>query len=815
MRVTTALDGIRVLDATTGVAGAYCAKLLHDLGADVVLVEPPGGAPLRRWSATGSAGRDGHADGAFFRFLRAGQRSIDDGDDDLVDHLVAGADIVLGLDPERVRRHNPAAIAVGIDAFGAGSPRAGDEPGDFLLQALSGSLSARGAQDGSPVYVNEGGGQVGEYIAGMFAAAGALAALAGQRRTGAGDALEVATLEAQALCLVNYPTVTASYPYQNAETVRWLSIPGVEPCADGYVGFFVVTGQQWLDFLTMIERPDLGEDEELLTMPGRMARKDELLPIIRAWTGARTAREITELAALFRVPAALIGQGDTMPGFDHLVERGSFTTNPEGGFVQPASPFRMSGAERVPIGPAPGVGADTGAVDWSPRSPGPERSPGATPAAADGVAAVTGAAGGTGQADGRPLDGLRVLDLTTFWAGPIATQLLAALGADVVRVESIQRPDPQRYNTRVPRTEPQWYETAPVFNAPNLNKREVTLNLSGARGREVFEQLLGTADLVVENYTPRVLDNFGLTWDHIHAVNPRAILVRMPAFGLDGPWRDRPGFAQTVSQAGGMCWTTGPAIDPPMNPGPVCDPLAGIHAMTAALAAVEQRRRTGEGQLVEVPMIDVVLNVTAEQTIEHSAYGRLLIRHGNRGPHAAPQGAYRCGPDDADDWVAIAVATDAQWQALAKVVGEPGGAGDWTSDPALATAEGRHAADAADRIDVELARWCGARDAATVLDALRSAGVPAEPVVPAHLADRQELFAARGYFEEVDHPVVGPKRYPSLPFRLASHRGPWFTRPAPLLGQHNDEVLAELGFDADGLARLRDEQVIGEVPLGL
>jgi crotonobetainyl-CoA:carnitine CoA-transferase CaiB-like acyl-CoA transferase len=423
---------------------------------------------------------------------------------------------------------------------------------------------------------------------------------------------------------------------------------------------------------------------------------------------------------------------------------------------------------------------------------------------------------GAEPADGRPLAGSRVLDLTTFWAGPIATQLLAALGADVVRVESIQRPDPQRYNTRVPRTEPQWYETAPVFNAPNLNKREVTLNLSEARGREVFEQLLATADLVVENYTPRVLDNFGLTWEHIRSVNPRVILVRMPAFGLDGPWRDRPGFAQTVSQAGGMCWTTGPASDPPMNPGPVCDPLAGIHAMTAALAAVEQRRRTGEGQLVEVPMIDVVLNVTAEQTVEHSAYGRELLRQGNRGPHAAPQGAYRCGagPDGgSDDWVAIAVATDDQWHALAKVVDESGAVDGWAAAPALATAAGRRAE--ADRLDAGLARWCAARDAATVLDALRAAGVPAEPVVPAHLADRQELFAARGYFEEVDHPVVGPKRYPSLPFRLASHTGPWFTRPAPLLGQHNDEVLSELGFDAAGRERLRAEQVIGEVPLGL
>jgi crotonobetainyl-CoA:carnitine CoA-transferase CaiB-like acyl-CoA transferase len=154
------------------------------------------------------------------------------------------------------------------------------------------------------------------------------------------------------------------------------------------------------------------------------------------------------------------------------------------------------------------------------------------------------------------------------------------------------------------------------------------------------------------------------------------------------------------------------------------------------------------------------------------------------------------------------VATDAQWQALAKVVDD-----DWAGDTDLATAAGRHAA--ADRLDAGLARWCAAHEAATVLDVLRTAGVPAEPVVPAHLADQQPIFAARGYFEEVDHPVVGRKRYPALPFRLASRTGPWFTRPAPLLGQHNDEVLRELGFDDDMLRSLRDDQVIGEVPLGL
>ena len=780
------LRGVRVVDAAGTLAGAYCAKVLTDLGADVVVVEPAGGEDLRGWSSTGSVGTDGYPDGALFRHLRSGQRSVVG--DDARDRLVAGADVVLGLDPAAVRAANPDAIAVTVDAFGRGSSRAGDDPGELLLQALSGSLSARGDATGAPVYVNEGGGQVSQYLSGAFAAVTALAALVGRHERGTGDAIEVSTLEVQALTLVNYPTVTASFPYQAAETVRWLSIPGIEPCADGYVGFFVVTGQQWLDFLVMIERPELGEQPDLLTMPGRMARKDELLEVIRAWTTTRPAVEITELAALFRVPAALIGRGDTMPQFDHLRARHSFTSNPRGGFTQPASPFRLSNAPRAQPAPSPDPGAHTDRAAWSERAPATTDDP-APPSSA------------------RPLTGLRVLDLTNFWAGPIATQLLASLGADVIRIESIQRPDPQRFNTRVPRTEAQWYETASVFVAPNLAKRGITVNLTDERGRAVFERLLVGADLVVENYTPRVLENFGLTYERIAAVNPRVILVRMPAFGLDGPWRDRPGFAQTVSQAGGISWTTGSIAGDPMNPGAVCDPMSGLHAIIGALAAVEQRRRTGVGQLVEVPMIDVVLNMTVEQTVEWSAYGRLLRRQGNRGPQAAPQGAYRV--DGTDDWIALAVATDAEWAALCRAVDRA----DWAARDDLASATGRRAAH--DELDDGLAAWCVARTAHDALDALRAAGVPAEPVVPAHLADTTAVFEELGTFETVDHPVVGPKRYPGWPFTFASFDEPWFPRPAPLLGEHNDEVLTEAGFTADEIAELRAQQVIGEVPLGL
>ena len=173
---------------------------------------------------------------------------------------------------------------------------------------------------------------------------------------------------------------------------------------------------------------------------------------------------------------------------------------------------------------------------------------------------------------------------------------------------------------------------------------------------------MAAADAAVENFSPRVMDNLGLVYDELAALNPRLIMVRMPAFGLDGPWRDRVGFAQTMEQLTGMAWLTGFADGPPVIPRGPCDPLAGLHALVALLVALEHRARTGRGQLIEATMVEAALNAAAEMVLEHGAYGTHLARDGNRGPVGAPQNLYACRGDDR--WLALAVTSDAQWRAL-------------------------------------------------------------------------------------------------------------------------------------------------------
>jgi crotonobetainyl-CoA:carnitine CoA-transferase CaiB-like acyl-CoA transferase len=403
------------------------------------------------------------------------------------------------------------------------------------------------------------------------------------------------------------------------------------------------------------------------------------------------------------------------------------------------------------------------------------------------------------------LAGVRVVDCTAWWAGPAATGVMAALGADVIKVESVTRPDGMRFTTVVPPSTEQWWEWGPLFHGANTNKRAITLDLARPEARAIFEDLVRTADIVVENFTPRVMEHFGLDWDHLHQVNPELLMVRMPAFGLDGPWRDRTGFAQTMEGLSGLAWLTGFADGPPVLVRGACDPLAGMHAVVATLLALVERDRNGGGRLVEVTMVEAAVNAAAEQVVEYGATGRVLRRDGNRGPGAVPQGVYRCAGDDR--WLAVAVTTATQWRALRGVLGDP----PWSAPEELDDPEVRRACH--DRIDAVLAAWTAGREADEAVATLVAAGIPAATVVtPRDIVEHPQLRHRR-LFETERHPVTGEHEIPGLPFRLTRVER-WLRAPAPTLGQHNDEVLSELGVSPATREQLRRDGLVGERPVG-
>jgi crotonobetainyl-CoA:carnitine CoA-transferase CaiB-like acyl-CoA transferase len=801
-RAESPLAGYTVVDLSTGIAGAYCTKLLADGGADVVKVEPPEGDPLRSWSASDAAIQPAD-DGALFSFLAGSKHSVvadpEAGDDlELIHRLLSSADAAVWSAGSKVAEHpafTPSAIhhrhshltVTSITPFGLEGPWRDRAATEFTLQAWSGGIIGlgRGEPERPPVFV---GGQVGEYLAGAYASAATQASRWRQIGGAAGELLDLSMLETQILCLTYYPVTYFEMLGRPWRDARRPTVPGVAQAKDGLVNLGCGTAQQWFDLCAMVGHPEwIDEDSPLTITESANVYAEE----IGAWMASNSVADIRELATAFRIPNGPVAHGANIASLDQFRARGSFVRHPRGGFVQPGHPYRMRPALLRRPQPAPRLGehiARYRAARVAPR-PAPTTS---------------------GPADRLPFTGLRVLDMTTFWAGPSCTHFLAMLGADVFHVESTRRPDGTRLIAGVPITESQWWEKSPIFAALNTNKKGLTLDLQSPRGRELLCRLIATCDVVVENFTPRVLDQMGLDFAAIQSIRPDAVMLRMPGFGLDGPWRDNPAFAYVIEAASGLTWLTGYPDRTPYDPYSIGDPNAGVHALNALLLALEHRRRTGQGVFVEAAMVDAALSISAEQVIEYSAYGALLERDGNRGPTSAPQNLYRTADIDEfgrlDSWVAIAVATDAHWESLRDALGSP----SWATDSALSAAAARRAQQ--DLIDERLAAWCEHRSADEVVTALWDAGVPVAKVMQPHRQTELDQLTFRGFFEEFDHPVNGRANLSTLPVRFSGGPGRFHTNPAPLLGQHNHELLAELGLTESEIADLEADGVIGCVP---
>lgn len=811
------LSDLRVVDLSRGLAGAYAGKLLADAGAEVWKIEPPEGDPARGWSASGRS-LDEAGDGVLFRYLHTSKRSVvldldrEDGRDALVslyarcalvlDDGAPGAVEAAGIGFDALRARSPAACWVAITPFGRTGPWRDWPANEFTLQAWCGSTASHGRPGREPVAA---GGELGEYTGGLYAAIGALAALRRAGETGRGSLVDLSLLEAMTPTFTNvahaWGSLTGIWEVPPSE-----EIPGIEPTSDGTIGFCVFTGQQWQDFCVLIERPDLRERRELDTMMGRLQHAEELRAIVQGYTRAHTTEDLLQRAELLRIPVAPIGHGAMLPTLDHLQAREVFVRNPRGGFLQPRVPYRPSTWSPRPFEPAPRLGEHTKTVLAKAEEQGAVPGQGQTREHDE-------RAGTNAGAGELPLAGLRILDCTAFWAGPWGGHVLSLLGAEVIHVESIQRPDGMRMGSARPPSEDQWWEFGPTFAASNLGKRSVTLDLTRPEGVELLLRLVERSDALIENFSARVMDQFGLTWEKLSAANPELVFVRMPAFGLDGPWRDRVGFAQTMEQLSGMAWLTGYADGSeqerlPMNARGPTDPQAGLHAVFCALIGLAQRARTGAGTRIELPFVETALGLVAEPIAEYDVSRVLLSRTGNRSLARAPQGVYPsadAGPEQAA-WLAVSVEDEAQWAALARTIGEPG----WATGLAGLTAR----REAHDRIDSAIACWSQGHTAADAARKLVDLGIPAAAVTPWRRAAELEQLEARGLLEALDHPVAGRHAYYGLPMRFDREQAHPIPGPAPTLGQHNDAVLGDLlGLSAEERARLRTEKIIGERPI--
>lgn len=406
-----------------------------------------------------------------------------------------------------------------------------------------------------------------------------------------------------------------------------------------------------------------------------------------------------------------------------------------------------------------------------------------------------------------PLGGIRVLDASNTYAGPTCGRVLADLGAHVIHVEAMQRIELVRLVVLPDNTVTDTYwNTGAYFMKRNLGKQDITLDLTRPDGVALFKAVAATCDVVLESFAPRVMRAFGLDYEAIRTVRPDIIYCSLSGYGQSGPYRDWVAYGMGLEPASGIAQLTGYPGEGPMRTGiSLTDPLTGLAAAIAVLIALRHRRRTGEGQYIDLSEHEAAIPLVAGALLDKQMNGREPERRGNRSWYAAPQGVYPCAGDD--EWLAITCHTDEEWLRLCDAAGHP----EWKEDARFADVLARHANH--DALDGLIAGWTRGLDKIAAMELLQRAGVRAGAVLHGKDLLLNPHLRARGHFDVIDHPDVGRRPYPrQLPVKFskfdAGARG-----PAPRLGEHNDAVLGALaGLTPAELARLREEKVIGDHP---
>ena len=401
----------------------------------------------------------------------------------------------------------------------------------------------------------------------------------------------------------------------------------------------------------------------------------------------------------------------------------------------------------------------------------------------------------------RPLEGIRIIDLSMGWAGPLATRNLADMGAQVIKVESCERFDWWRsWEATQAWIADNGAEKSPQYLYVNRNKQDITLDLENPRGRELLLQLVATADALVENYSGGVLPKLKLDYSYLIEANPGLVMVSMPAFGSTGPWSQFRAYGSTVEHSSGLPHLVGdPEQAPTMQHVAFGDAVGGLNGTAAILTALWHKQRSGEGQFVDLSQVECLFPLAAPGILHQSVYGQSPRRSGNKHPDHAPHGVYPCEGDDA--WVVIQVTDEIQWQRLQDLI------------PALAPfGDVDERLDKREALDECVRAWTQQRPAAAVMQLLQGVGVTAAKLNNAQAILDEPHLQDRGYLQWLEREYVGVQPHPSPPFRVTADPIP-ITSPAPTLGQHNHDILVELlGLGAAELEELEQQGVIGTKP---
>lgn len=786
MNASTMLAPYRVLDLTDD-RGHLAGLLFAQLGAEVILVEPPGGNRARN-----AANDLGH------QVFDRGKASVTLEDPSLLARLGAGADILvecgaIPVDLAALRAANPALITASITPFGQDGPKANWAGTDLIVAAASGTMSVTGDADRAPVRISE---PQTWHFAAADAVCGALIALQERHRSGLGQHVDVSSqqafLTATQFTMMN-ALVDSPSPHRTAGGVQLgpLRVQFVYECADGHVtvtflfgpmiGRYTVRLWQWI-LAEGACGPDLGEknwiDFAMNVFNGveSTSELDRATDVLAAFLRTKTKAELFRVALERNLLIAPVTTTRDVLEMEQLAHRGYWDDRDGermvGPFVQSAqAPLRRLEAPPVPLG------ADTARLQAEPlRTPAVDADP------VDPVLAPT--------EDPRPLAGLKVLDFMWALAGPGGSRTLADFGATVVRVESQSRPDVLR-GVNPFRGAAGDQEGSFQWHSLNAGKYGLSLDLNVAEARAVIGDLVRWADVVTESFSPGAMANWGFDEASLRAINPRIVMFSSSLMGQTGPLRSYAGFGTMAAAIAGFYPVTGWPDRIPAGPFTAfTDYISPRFTVVAVLSALEWLRRTGEGMYLDFAQLEGSLHLLGRALWDDEHNGHTAGRRGNEDPDMAPHNVYAAAGEDR--WLAVACETDAQWQALASVLDRPD----------LASLQGSERIARRAELDGLVASWAAGRDPAAAQQTLQDRGVPAHQVQgpPECVADPQ--FVHRRMFPEVPHASYGTTWVEGCSFTLSrTPGGPQWG--GPTFNQHLDEVLGGmLGYDADHIADL-------------
>ena len=797
-------SNLKVLDLSADFAGSYCSKLLADFGASVKKIIYEG-----RGDRSASYGpfiddfRDSKSS-AMFHYMNYNKEVIPvPGGTQLNEKLLLSADLLIedfsskdfnfcGLDLEKIRKLNPDILICSLTPFGRETEWVDKPWSDLTIQALTGMCSVNGEKGKAPL---KEPGTESEFITGANAFVASVAALINRDVTGVSQGVNVSILKS---VLHSYsPYLLAALHTRNPREQQSQGLHfGLIPCKDGYVSLSVRHEPTWEHMWLFFGDPEFSENPKFDTAAKRRINEEELSEILLPILAQYSRKDLLHGLSPLRILVGIANSVSDLLEDEHLKARNAFINYESEGksWQMPGPPFQMS---LTPWKFESSATSEDFQIWEEPLK--------LTNKTSKSLSALNKPKG--------PLSGMRGIVLTQAWAGAYSTQLLSDLGMEIIQVESVTRIDPWRggvpprlaglYPNSNPGDNP-WDRNA-LYNCVNRGKKAITLDLSHSEAKEVFMELVSISDVVVENFSGRVISNLGLDYESLRSVNPSVVMVRMPTYGTSGPYSNYPGNGGTTEPVSGMSFLMGYHDGPPVNSGIMhTDAYSGVLACGATITALRERLISGVGQEVDISQQEVSMTLLAEYIMEGSLSGESPGRQGNINRDYAPQGCYLSKDSY---WIAISVKTDRQWKSFCDSLMLD----SLVTDEDYSTKEFRKMN--AVRLDREISKKMGNCIASEVVGKLQAESVPCEVISTLLEAAENDDFYQMGLFEKIFHSESGNFYYPVPPWDFENNPRN-AQEPAPTLGEHSEEIFSNLnGWSENKITRFKNLGLTGTDPL--